>query len=268
MIIGTRRNPSVGMVLHAAALAGLVAGAPAARAGQDALTLTDITGTADRICNIVKLDGAAQSSSSAGQVKAELDGLLNKAGLDANAKTSAAQASSSYQGLMQTDLLAGFRDSTSCKIHIFDVLVTRLPTLQTQSMEDGNVRRSLPGAQAGPIAPLALAPRPVIDNPQRADQAVYGRWTTAPSGDCSQKYYSWTFKGQYMEFVDQSNQVDVEQVLAVRPDGISTVTVRSMHHDGSGETIGTKWDYTFEPSGRISVASSAGKRFAMRRCGA
>jgi len=257
-----------GLAVAILGIAGLPAAAPEARAQQsDALTLSDITSAADRLCNIVRLEGTAQTTRSEHAVKAEVDGLLSKLGLDAGASANAAQSSSSYQGLTQTDLLPAFRDSTACKVHVLDVLVTRLPTLQTQSMNDGNVRRNLPGAEGAPAAPLALAPRAVPDDPQRADQAVYGRWTTAATGDCSQRYYLWTFKGQFMEFVDQSDQVDVERVIAVRPDGISTVTTQSTHRDGSGEVVGTRWDYTFEPSGRVSVMSSGGKRFALRRCG-
>jgi hypothetical protein len=241
----------------AVATAGPLGWPPAARA--QTLTLVDITTTADRLCNIVRLEGAAKTTKYEGAVKAEVDGLLNKLGVDTDAGGTAAQSASNYQGFAQNDLLPALRDNTNCKLHVFDVLATRLPSIQSQSPAQS------PGAGEA-AAGAVIPPRSPPEKPPPTDRVNFGRWTTSLAGDCTQKYYFWSVKGQYMEFVDQSNQIDIEKVLAVRPDGISSMTVQSNHRDGGGESSGTRWDYSFDPSGKIAVTSSGGKRFWLRPC--
>ena len=90
------------------------------------VSLTDITATADQICNLVRTEGSSDSVKYSGQVKAEVDGLLRKLGLSAEAAGSAERTSSSYQGVLQSELVAALRDNANCKLHVFDTLVKAL----------------------------------------------------------------------------------------------------------------------------------------------
>jgi hypothetical protein len=91
------------------------------------MTLDDITAAADRLCNLVQTQGSSQSVKYEGQVKAEVDGLIKRLGLDASVSGSTARASSSYQGVLQSDLVSALRDNSTCKLHVFDALVKALP---------------------------------------------------------------------------------------------------------------------------------------------
>ena len=105
----------------------LTAVAPGAKAAS--MSLTDITAAADQLCNLVQTQGSSQSVKYEGQVKAEVDGLLKKLGVNAGASGSTEQASSSYQGVLQADLVSALRDNATCKLHVFNSLVKALPQL-------------------------------------------------------------------------------------------------------------------------------------------
>ncbi|HEY2620386.1 MAG TPA: hypothetical protein VGI78_23805 [Acetobacteraceae bacterium] len=97
------------------------------RASAAPMTLDDITAAADRLCNLVQTQGSSESVKYEGQVKAEVDGLLKRLGVDAGVSGNAARASSNYQGVLQNDLVTALHDNATCKLHVFDALVKALP---------------------------------------------------------------------------------------------------------------------------------------------
>ena len=107
--------------------AGLLSICASGIAGAAPMTLDDITAAADRLCNLVQTQGSSESVKYEGQVKAEVDGLLKRLGVDAGVSGNASRASSSYQGVLQNDLVTALHDNATCKLHVFDALVKALP---------------------------------------------------------------------------------------------------------------------------------------------
>jgi hypothetical protein len=90
-------------------------------------TLSAIADTADRICGIVATHGEASAGNAAGDVHAELSGLAKRlASLGVSAKGDI--TSSSYQGVLQQDLLTALKENSDCKLKVLDKLqATILP---------------------------------------------------------------------------------------------------------------------------------------------
>lgn len=121
-----------------------------------------------------------------------------------------------------------------------------------------------------PIQPLVIVPPPNPGPGRRSsawDGTSAGRWRTqAAPADCHRKYYSWEFTGNEVEYRDQDDQRDREEILNISSDGMSTKTISSLHSNGPGERPGTLWSYKFARNGTIAVTSSTGKSFTLARC--
>lgn len=90
---------------------------------QQALTL--IAEFAERLCQSPELRGATQGVDLSGKAKAELSGIINKIaklGLEGAAKYQTNQ----YQGLLQKDLANALKDSTNCRLKVWEDLKDKL----------------------------------------------------------------------------------------------------------------------------------------------
>jgi hypothetical protein len=106
--------------------------------GDQQKALDAITLTADRICNVVKMEGSAQNEKVSGQVKAELNGLAKRLA-DLGVSGSAEMDTSEYHGLLQQDLTLALKDNAACKQHVFDKLSDKLlPSPDRKSDENAN----------------------------------------------------------------------------------------------------------------------------------
>jgi hypothetical protein len=80
-----------------------------------------IADTADRICGIVTTQGEASSTKVQGDIHAELNGLAKRLAT-IGGSGSGDITTSSYQGLLQTDLASSLRDVRQCKLQVFKTL--------------------------------------------------------------------------------------------------------------------------------------------------
>ncbi len=94
-----------------------------------------ITLTADRICNVVSMNGEAESSDAKGEVKAQLSGLAAKLA-DMGISGSISITRDKYQNVLRHDLASTLHDNASCKLKVFSTLQAKLlsfPTPQQHS---------------------------------------------------------------------------------------------------------------------------------------
>ena len=83
--------------------------------------LSAITDTAEKICGIWAAQGEIRSTKATGEVHAELSGLAKRL---ASIGVSGAGdiASSSYQGVLQSDLSSTLKDIRDCRLKVFENL--------------------------------------------------------------------------------------------------------------------------------------------------
>ena len=98
------------------------------KAQQEALNL--IADFADRFCKDVPLTTTAESIELSGKAKAELNGLLKKIA-DLGIEGAGKYQSSKSNGLLQKDLLEARKDSTNCRLKIWEDLEKKLLTGQS-----------------------------------------------------------------------------------------------------------------------------------------
>jgi len=84
-----------------------------------------ITGTADKICNIVKLAGHYQSLKVTGDVKAQLSGLIKQLA-DLGISGAADLNTDEYEGVLRADLAATVQHNADCKLRVFEKLETKM----------------------------------------------------------------------------------------------------------------------------------------------
>jgi hypothetical protein len=77
-----------------------------------------ITGTADKICNIVYLAGNSQSVKVTGDVKAELSGLVRQV-VNLGLKGAGELNSDQYEGIIRADLATAVQNNAQCKLKVF-----------------------------------------------------------------------------------------------------------------------------------------------------
>ena len=251
--------------------------------------LAAITETADRICNIVTDSGTATSLKASGEIKTQLDGMLSKI-VKFDASAGGASDATHYQGVLREDLSKALKDNADCKLHVFLKLSDQMLAAPPAPPPQAEVKAPLAPAPApehpaqlpavvtvSAAVPLAGA-GPSAAGPARRDwrdvgagvtvQSSQGRWTTGSRDQCTRKYYSWNVDGDRISFRDQSDQIDVEQILAKLSDGFMTATVSSFHRPGSQtEAIGTRWQYQFVNNDTIRVQNfKTGASFNLTRC--
>jgi len=110
------------------ALAGLLASGPLCQPRADTLpesALRDIANTADRICGIVATSGSSQALQAKGDVRAELNGLFKRFA-NVGGGISGQAASTSYQGVVQSELADTLKDMRDCKLKVFELLLSKL----------------------------------------------------------------------------------------------------------------------------------------------
>ena len=110
----------------------------------------------------------------------------------------------------------------------------------------------------------AAAPVEHTGYPARAPASTISpKWTSRSAAECGSHFYTWQATGGTFVFTDQSNQTDVERVVAHDAAGAQTETVSSGHQ----EIPGTRWSYSYEPDGRVRVRNiQTGKGFTLTRC--
>jgi hypothetical protein len=89
------------------------------QAKQQALDI--ISMFADRFCKEISFGGSGNNIELSGNAKAELNGVIKRLadiGIDGAAK----YQKSEYLGLLQKDLLEGYKSNTDCRLHVWDDL--------------------------------------------------------------------------------------------------------------------------------------------------
>jgi hypothetical protein len=203
--------------------------------------LRAVTDTADSICGIIKTSGEYRSAKVTGAVKIAVTGLIGRlANLGLSLGSDVEK--SAYNDLLQPDLTGDLKDMRHCKTHVFDVLQAKL--LNNRS---------------GEITPPPEE-APLDDAP--------GRWTTGSPKQCISTFYVWTIVGKQSTFRDQSEQVDIENIVNVAGNSIMTTTILSIHQPKTpSEQAGSKWQYTFQTPDYVLVKNlSDGRAFELRRC--
>lgn len=96
-----------------------------AQLGRHASALTIIGEFADSMCSTIPLEGTGSALTLSGDAQAKLTGLLDKLvalGVDG----AITYRQDDYQGLLQTDLVRAIKESTSCKLKIWNDLKDKL----------------------------------------------------------------------------------------------------------------------------------------------
>jgi hypothetical protein len=101
----------------------LITGVIAQQANTDALKA--VADTADRICGVLATSGEKQSTTVSGQVKGELSGLAKKLA-DLGIQGTGSIESSSYAGVLQTDLASSLSNQRDCKLKVFGSLADKV----------------------------------------------------------------------------------------------------------------------------------------------
>lgn len=235
-----------------------------------------ITDTADRICNVVTTKGSVDSKSASGEVRAQLDGLLRRLG-NLQISGSGDITSAQYEGVLREDLTKALKESSDCKLKVFEKLVEKMLPDPDQRPAEPRAASPMPVVtfpppqQTAPPAPSpAPQPPPAAPSPgYNVSQAfTQGHWTTRSVAECGSRFYTWVIDGDQMTFTDQSNQVDIERILERRPGGFITMTASSYHAPGHAvEAPGTRWVYQFLSNDSVRVQKlSTGTTFTLTRC--
>ncbi len=87
--------------------------------------LSIIADFADRMCKDIPLQGAQSGGELSGAVKAELRGVARKVA-ELGVEGAAKYQTGSYESLLQSDLANALKNSSDCKLRIFDSLKDRL----------------------------------------------------------------------------------------------------------------------------------------------
>jgi hypothetical protein len=133
---------------------------------EDRQRLGLIADTADRICNVIVLTGNAHSDQVKGELKAQLSGLAAKLA-DVGVEGSATLNNENYQNVLQQDLPTVLKDSTACKLKVFDALQVKL--LSSTSGASHDTPPSDPGANT---AQQALVPRFDISGSKKTSAGI------------------------------------------------------------------------------------------------
>lgn len=93
-------------------------------------------------------------------------------------------------------------------------------------------------------------------------EALQGVWTTGPATSCRTRFYVLEVEGDVVRFRNETGRVDVERVVARRPDSLVTRTVES-----TGVGAGTQWEYRMTDTGGVLVRNlRTGSGFTLTRC--
>lgn len=82
---------------------------------------------ADNFCKEVPLKGTSHSLELSGKAKADLNNLIGKIA-DLGIEGAGKYQQSKYLGLLQKDLVDGYKSNTNCRLHIWDDLKSKLIT--------------------------------------------------------------------------------------------------------------------------------------------
>lgn len=112
---------------------------------------------------------------------------------------------------------------------------------------------------------LATSLLPILGPSPAGAQALadqfHGRWTTE-GGSCAPGF-TLDLSGDELRWTDAAGQVDRQQVVSRRPDGIATKTVQSSH----GQPKGKAWVYEVLAPGQIALTEgSTGHSATLLRC--
>jgi hypothetical protein len=88
-----------------------------------------------------------------------------------------------------------------------------------------------------------------------------GRWCT------SSRSYSLQLTGSTVVWRDNLGSVDIESIVSNNATDAQSITQKSVHPDGRGQSIGTSWTYRLGNADKtLNVRSSAGAPFSLTRC--
>jgi hypothetical protein len=200
--LGTLRNSTrtrLAATIGASGMALIVAGAPLPSYGEDvARALQEIIDTADRLCGNVATSGQANAARGAGEVKAELNGLVKRLA-DIGISASGEKSSTSYEGVVQQELTTALRDVRECKLKIFNVLQEKLLPQVTPAAP---VATQPPAAQQALPAPASASPGPAVQPaPTVASIGPPAVASTPPFGANAPQRTLWNHNGSVMYLV-------------------------------------------------------------------
>jgi len=101
--------------------------------------LNMIADFADRLCKDIPLQGHGDNLELTGSAKAELNGIIKKLanlGLDGAIK----YQNTEYEGLLQKDLVSALKDSTNCRLQIWNDLKDKLISSSTSTIDQATAR--------------------------------------------------------------------------------------------------------------------------------